>query len=430
MSDSLNSKPNKGLLDVGVADFREHAIPEDMIWLKERLTRLVQGGIYLFAGPPGIGKSTFSLQLSLALGAQGKTSVYVLTEQAKGELRSRADLMTSKWKPKQREMALSNVKPVSQEDGLYDLDSLPNFLAHKITSRNAEFRGTSLIVIDSIQGQGLSSAASKKYKALFDFCHACKNEQITVLLIGHVTKGNDIYGPKTLEHAVDCILYMRKAFIYRPLFVPKNRYGEAKFQALPLEIDTATTALKESRLSMTVGSVARGFAGRGFGIVESQAAVSLPSYGTRGEITAPGLPRKEIQRLLQAINQVPGIDLEHLSYSIQCVLPDDNRYRKHLDLSISMALIASYLQKPVPSNYYFLGEVDLLRQVRPVPPAIEQEFVGAIADGQIRAPVRVLCSKQNAVQLRGVGDEITAIPIEQLDDAVFFTWPELKSDRR
>lgn len=422
-------KPNRGLLDVGTANFREHPIPEDIIWLKERVSRLVQGGVYLFAGPPGIGKSTFSLQLSLALAAQERTCVYILTEQSKEELRHRADLMTAKWKPRLREAALTNIKPVGKEDGIYDVDSLPNFLAHKVISKNGDFHGAGLIVLDSIQGQGLSSAAQKKYKALFDFCHSCKNEQITVLLIGHVTKGNDIYGPKTLEHAVDCILYMRKAFIYRPLFVPKNRFGEAKFQALPLEIDPTTTALKQSRLSSSVGSVARSYAGRGFGIVEAQAAVSLPSYGTRGEITAPGLPRKEIQRLLQAINQIPGIDLEHLSYSIQCVLPDDNRYRKHLDLAIAMALIASYLQKPVPSNYYFLGEVDLLRQIRPVSADIEQGFVSAVADGHIRPPLRVICARQNAAQFRGVGEEITSVAVEQLDDAVFFTWPELKERR-
>jgi hypothetical protein len=109
---------------------------------------------------------------------------------------------------------------------------------------------------------------------------------------------------------------MRKAFIYRPLFVPKNRFGEAKFQPLPLEMDSETTALKQSRLASAVGGVAFSFAGRGHGVVEAQAAVSLPNYGARGEITAPGLPRKEIQRLLQAVNQIPGVDLEHLSYSI------------------------------------------------------------------------------------------------------------------
>jgi predicted ATP-dependent serine protease len=223
---------------------------------------------------------------------------------------------------------------------------------------------------------------------------------------------------------------MRKAFIYRPLFVPKNRFGEAKFQPLPLEMDPETTALKQSRLASAVGGVAFSFAGRGHGGVEAQAAVSLPNYGARGEITAPGLPRKEIQRLLQAINQIPGVDLEHLSYSIQCVLPDDNRYRKHLDLPICLALIASYLQKEIPRHHFFLGEVDLLRKVRPVPGDVVQDLVGAVADGSLRPPLRVICPKETADQLKGVGDEITAIGVDLLDEAVYLTWPELRDARR
>jgi predicted ATP-dependent serine protease len=212
--------------------------------------------------------------------------------------------------------------------------------------------------------------------------------------------------------------------------VPKNRFGEAKFQPLPLEMDPHTTALKQSRLASAVGGVAFSFAGRGHGVVEAQAAVSLPNYGARGEITAPGLPRKEIQRLLQAINQIPGVDLEHLSYSIQCVLPDDNRYRKHLDLPISLALIASYLQKDIPRYHFFLGEVDLLRKVRPVPADVVQDFVNAVADGSLRPPLRVMCPRDTADQLRGVGDEITAVAVDLLDEAVYAIWPELRETRR
>lgn len=423
----MADRENRGLLDVGSADFRELPLTDDLSWLKERVSRLVAGGVYLLAGPPGIGKSTLSIQLALDLGAQDIQSIYVLTEQSKQELANRARLMTSTWKPRIRDKAFVNLKP---EDAIYDIDTMPNFLAHKVISSNGEYHGARLVVLDSIHGQGLSSAAAKKYRALFDFCHACKNEGITVVLVGHVTKSNEIYGPKTLEHNVDCILYMRKAFIYRPLFVPKNRFGEAKFQPLPLEMDPQTTALKQSRLASAVGGVAFSFAGRGHGALEAQAAVSLPNYGTRGEITAPGLPRKEIQRLLQAVNQIPGVDLEHLSYSIQCVLPDDNRYRKHLDLPIAIALIGSYLQKAIPRHHLYVGEIDLLRKVRPIPADVVQDLVGAVADGTVRTPVRVICPTETAEQLKGVADEITAMAVDTLDDAVYLTWPELRGGAR
>src|SRR5262249_45026858 len=160
-------------------------------------------------------------------------------------------------------------------------------------------------IIDSIQGDGLSSSATKKYKQVYEFCRQCKAEGITTLLIAHVNKKGEIAGPKDLEHHVDCILYMKKAMVYRPLFVPKNRFGPAVFKPIPLEMDRVTTALRLSPHSHTVSSVAKTFFERGTENAEIQAAVSLPNYGTRAQITAPGLPKKEIEQLLNCIDQLP-----------------------------------------------------------------------------------------------------------------------------
>lgn len=132
-------RENKGLLDVGSATFRELPLTDDLSWLKERVSRLVAGGVYLLAGPPGIGKSTLSIQLALDLGAQDIQSIYILTEQSKQELANRARLMTSTWKPRIRDKAFVNLKP---EDAMYDIDTLPTFLAHKVISGNGVYHGT------------------------------------------------------------------------------------------------------------------------------------------------------------------------------------------------------------------------------------------------------------------------------------------------
>ena len=79
--------------------------------------------------------------------------------------------------------------------------------------------------------------------------------------------------------------------------VPKNRFGPVIYKPIPLEMDRVTTSLKISPHSDSVSSVAHSYLGHHIGIAEAQASVSLPAYGSRGKITAPGLPRKEIEQL-------------------------------------------------------------------------------------------------------------------------------------
>jgi hypothetical protein len=92
-------------------------------------------------------------------------------------------------------------------------------------------------------------------------------------------------------------------------------------------MDKITTALKLSPHSELVSSVAKTYLGANIGIAEAQAAVSLPSYGTRGKITAPGLPRREIEQLTTCISQIPDMGIEDLDYTIHCRLPGEKRYR-------------------------------------------------------------------------------------------------------
>jgi DNA repair protein RadA/Sms len=229
-----------------------------------------------------------------------------------------------------------------------------------------------------------------------------------------------------MEHNVDCVLVMRKAMIYRPLFVPKNRFGPAVLKPVPLEIDKRTTALKLSPHSDTVSSVARTYLGRAAGIAEAQAAVALPAYGTRGRITAPGLPKKEIEQLTTCISQLPDMEIEDLDYTIQCRLPGERRYRGLLGLPLCMALIASYIQKDIPSYHVYIGEIDLLRQVREVPDEIIVDLWEDIQAGTITKPIRIFCPKRSAEIMREETEGATVIACERLDDAVFRTWPELK----
>ncbi|HDM60092.1 MAG TPA: hypothetical protein ENF96_00365 [Archaeoglobus veneficus] len=421
--EQTSAASEKGLLGVESVKHEGLALSGRLRWFRDIVTEFVRGGVYLIAGEPGIGKSTLALQIALDLGSQGKKSVYLLTEQSAAELKNRAMLLLSEADLKTRERAMRNVEP---EEWRYETSQLPAFLTHNVISSTGKYKGASLIVLDSIQGQGMPSAATKQYNHIYEFCRSAKAEGITTLLVGHVTKRGGIAGPKTLEHNVDCILYMRRALTYRPLFVPKNRFGPARFKPIPLEMDSGTTELKLSPHSETVSSVARSFLGKNYPNVETQAAVSLPRYGERGQITAPGLPKKEIEQLLSCISQLEDIDIEDLSFTIQCRLPGELTFRRILGLPLAMALLSSYLQKEIPPHHIYIGELDLQRRVRDVPDALVEELQEAIEAGLLQPPLRIFCPEMNAWIFREGLDAVTMVGCDRLEDAVYNTWPELK----
>lgn len=423
----MTAEDSEGLLAVGKTQYAELPLSDEFAWFKRRIEKFVAGGIYLLAGQPGIGKSTLGIQLALDLGKRGKKTLYILTEQSKEDLALRARGICSNWPQEEIKTALFNIRP---EDTVYDVESLPTFLAHQVINPSGKYRDVKFIIVDSIQGHGLAAAATKKYRQVYEFCRQCKAAGITVLLVAHVTKKGDIAGPKDMEHNVDCVLVMRKAMVYRPLFVPKNRFGPAVLKPVPLEIDKKTTALKLSPYSEAVSSVARTFLGQGVGIAEAQAAVSLPSYGSRGKITAPGLPRKEIEQLTNCISQIPDMEIEDLDYTIHCRLPGEKRYRGILGLPVCMSLIASYIQKDIPSYHIYIGEIDLLRKVREVPDQIVIDLWDAIQAGEIPKPVRLFCPRESAKLIRDTVDGATVIGCERLDDAVFQTWPEIRPTKK
>jgi DNA repair protein RadA/Sms len=422
MNDNNNSE---GLLSIESTDYDELPLSDNLAWLKNRISKFVQGGIYLLAGQPGIGKSRLSTQIALDLGRNNIKSLYILTEQSKEELAKIARQMTANWPQDEAIRALKNVEP---EETIYDIETLPSFLAHQVMSPSGKYHGVKLIVIDSIQGQGLPAGATTKYKQLYEFCRQCKGIGITVILVAHVTKRGDVAGPKDMEHNVDCVLVMRRAMIYRPLFVPKNRFGPAILKPIPLEMDRTTTVLKLSPHSETVSSIARSYLGKNVDVAEAQASVSLPAYGTRGKITAPGLPRKEIEQLTTCISQLPDMQIEDLDYAIQCRLPGERIYRSILGLPLCMALIASYIQKDIPRHHIYMGEIDLLRKVREVPEQIIIDLWEELndEDSNLKKPLRIFCPKESASILQEEVKGVTIVACERLDDAVYMTWPEIR----
>ena len=171
---------------------------------------MVKGSLILLGGEPGIGKSTLILQICDKIPGEGKV-LYVSGEESAEQVKIRADRLG-----------------INNDDLLFlaetDIDVIQEAIL-KLTPK--------LVIIDSIQtmySEEITSAAgtvSQVREITARIMRICKSNQITTIIIGHVTKEGNIAGPRVLEHMVDTVLYLEgeRYFSYRLLRGVKNRFG-------------------------------------------------------------------------------------------------------------------------------------------------------------------------------------------------------------
>ena len=171
---------------------------------------LVNGSLILLGGEPGIGKSTLILQLCEKVQGDGKV-LYVSGEESAEQIKLRADRLDVK---NDELMFL----------GETDIDVVKDAISEMKPK---------LVIIDSIQtmySDEISAAAgsvSQVREITSQIMRICKAQQITTIIIGHVTKEGNIAGPRVLEHMVDTVLYLEgeRYNTYRILRAVKNRFG-------------------------------------------------------------------------------------------------------------------------------------------------------------------------------------------------------------
>ncbi len=171
---------------------------------------VVPGSLILLGGAPGIGKSTLMLHVSDALGKRG-TVLYISGEESLSQVKSRAERLNVK---KDNIFLASETNLQNIVDAINKIE--PKFL-----------------IIDSIQTTyhpELSSApgtVGQVRETAAELLRIAKSKNITVFLLGHVTKEGDLAGPRVLEHIVDTVLYFEneRQHTYRILRAYKNRFG-------------------------------------------------------------------------------------------------------------------------------------------------------------------------------------------------------------
>jgi DNA repair protein RadA/Sms len=316
----------------------------------------VSGSFVLIGGDPGIGKSTLTLQIGKA--NPDLEILYCAGEESAGQIKQRA-----------RRLGVN-----SDNFYIYTETDINKVL------KEAQKLNPDLLIVDSIQTvyrTELTSMAGsiqqvKECAALLQ--QLAKKQDITTLVIGHVTKEGTIAGPRVLEHMVDTVLQFEgdSNYNYRMLRSIKNRFGpaqevgvfEMKESGLKDVLNPSQLFLSEYNSKVSGNAVICSIEGSRPLLVEVQALVTPSNYGTP-QRTATGFDHRRLSLLLAVLEKRGGYQFSgqdvYLNIAGGLKVNDPAA-----DLGVTMALVSSFLDKPISNKVAFLGEVGLGGEVRTV----------------------------------------------------------------
>ncbi|KRL95324.1 DNA repair protein RadA [Levilactobacillus hammesii DSM 16381] len=319
---------------------------------------IVPGSLILIGGDPGIGKSTLLLQVSGQLSATGGKVLYVSGEESASQIKMRADRL------------------VVNSDHLYlypetDMASI---------RANIEEMQPDYVVIDSVQtmqAPGIESAigsVSQIRAVTGELMQIAKTNGITIFVVGHVTKGGAIAGPKILEHMVDTVLYFEGDLhhTYRILRAVKNRFGSTNELGIfemreggLYEVANPSEIFLEERLKDATGSaIVVSMEGTRPILVEVQALIS-PSVFGNAQRTSSGLDRNRVALLMAVLEKRANLMLQNQDAFLKAaggVKLDEPA----IDLAIAMSIASSYRDTATNPSDCFVGEVGLTGEIRRV----------------------------------------------------------------
>lgn len=314
----------------------------------------IPGEVVLLTGEPGIGKSTLLLQ-----SLQHLKTLYISGEESAEQIKDRADRLS-----------------ISLDHFLFSDD----LQVEGIIEGTDEIKESlDVVVIDSIQTiyskdiagtVGSVSQLKDVTKKLITFA---KQNNITIIMIGHVNKEGEIAGPKTLEHFVDCVLNFEgeKVSHYRLLRATKNRFGptdeigifEMKAKGLT-QVNNPLIFLEEKR-SLEPGKAIVGvLEGKRPLFFEIQTLV-VPTVLPAPRRVVKGMDYNKVLLLLAVVRKYLGVPLDNFDIYVN-VIGGVSVRSTAADLGLITSLLSSLKNIPLPKGTVFIGEVGLLGEIREV----------------------------------------------------------------
>ncbi len=312
---------------------------------------LVRGGVYLISGAPGVGKSTLLLQISQGLTKNGAKVIYVSAEESINQVSMRAKRLNA-----------GDIYVVSDND----IDSIA------LMSENEK---PDVIVVDSVHTvysrnlDAMAGGVQQVRYAAERMIEVAKRNNISVIIVAHITKEGSIAGPKMLEHMVDSVLFLDSGDDLRILRLQKNRFGSTE-ESLIMEmrdgglviVDDPTVKFLDEREASDGEVYSIIVEGRYPIVVEVQAlCVETPLAIPRR--IAVGFDLNRLNMLLAVIEKKLNIPM--FKYDVYLNIAGGIKVLSTLvDMAVVAAVVSSIRKKIIPKKVIMTGELDLSGNIR------------------------------------------------------------------
>jgi DNA repair protein RadA/Sms len=318
---------------------------------------LVEGGVVLIGGDPGIGKSTLLLQAAARL-TQQVPVLYVSGEESAQQVALRA-----------KRLGLDAAK----------VRLLPEIELEKIQATIAEEKPR-IAIVDSIQtlySSALTSApgsVAQVRECAAQLTRLAKQGATTIIFVGHVTKEGALAGPRVLEHMVDTVLYFEGEThtSFRLIRAFKNRFGAVNEigvfamteKGLREVTNPSALFLSQHHAGVAGSCVMVTQEGTRPLLVELQALVD-DAHGAQAKRLAVGLEQNRLAMLLAVLHRHAGIACFDQDVFLNAV-GGVRIAEPGADLAVTLAVVSSLRDRALPEKHVVFGEVGLAGEVRPV----------------------------------------------------------------
>ena len=315
---------------------------------------ILRGSVILFAGQPGIGKSTILMQICAKI-ANGHKVLYVSGEESAGQVKMRAVRLGA-----------------NSETLSFAASTSGNDIAKTISGGEFE-----LVIVDSIQTLAINeiSSAPGTVSQITNagnlIIQAAKKTDTAVIIVGHVTKEGTLAGPKVLEHLVDVVLNFEgdRYGGFKTIRAVKNRFGSTSEAAIfemtekgLQEVQNPSAALLAERQNTDGSIILATLEGTRPLLVEIQALVSTTNFGYPKR-AASGFDLNRLNLLVAVIEQRTKLKLDDKDIFLN-VVGGIKIKDSAADLAVCLAIASAAAGRKLSEEYVVFGEVGLGGEIR------------------------------------------------------------------